>query len=63
ALPEEIMEALSHEKENDIRAHLAENSNCPKAVLERLAKDQERYVAEKAMKTYYYKNGGVLLRP
>jgi len=63
ALPEEIMEALSHEKENDIRAHLAENSNCPKAVLERLAKDQERYVAEKAIKTYYYKNGGVLLRP
>ncbi|MDX1986176.1 MAG: hypothetical protein SFV17_05780 [Candidatus Obscuribacter sp.] len=63
ALPEDIMEALSHEKDNDIRAHLAENANCPNAVLERLAKEEERYVAEKAMKTYYYKNGGVLLRP
>ncbi len=63
ALPEDIMEALSHEKDEEIRAGLAENANCPKAVLECLAKDQERYVAEKAMKTYYYKNGGVLLRP
>lgn len=62
-LPADIMETLSHENNTDILAKLAENPSCPKAVLERLAKHSEPAVAEKAMKTYYYKNGGILLRP
>lgn len=63
SLPADIMEALSHEKNTDILAKLAQNPSCPRAVLERLAKHSEPDVSGRAMKTYYYKNGGILLRP